>query len=75
MSAVLIVPGLGQCDRTCYDAKFVKCTCVCKGAAHRKGLAGAVEAVRKLVAESPPEGAELVGEATDGLFDIDEVGP
>jgi len=34
---------VGRCDAKCYNAKHEKCTCVCCGRNHGKGLAQALE--------------------------------
>lgn len=33
----------GRCDSRCYNAKLVKCTCICTGINHQKGKNQATE--------------------------------
>ncbi len=37
----------GRCDARCYNAKRPKCTCICRGMNHGKGLAAAQENTRR----------------------------
>lgn len=40
--------GLDACDASCYMARHQKCTCICGGVNHGKGLARAAENTRRL---------------------------
>lgn len=37
-----------RCDAKCHEAKHEKCTCICGGMNHGKGLKNAVENMRQL---------------------------
>lgn len=49
-----------RCDANCYNATGQKCTCICGGANHGKGLEKALENTRKIV-ETFAERAEQEG--------------
>ncbi len=41
--------GHHKCDEKCYDAKRIKCTCICGGKNHGKGLRQALKNLQELV--------------------------
>jgi hypothetical protein len=42
---------VGRCDAKCYNAKGDKCTCICGGANHGKGMRQAVENTARLASK------------------------
>ncbi len=41
--------GHHKCDEKCYDAKRIKCTCICGGKNHGVGLRQALKNLQELV--------------------------
>jgi hypothetical protein len=61
---------VGRCDARCHDAEGPDCDCICGGANHGRGYAGAVETTReRLVGRGLlPPGAVVAPEAEAALF-------
>lgn len=62
---------LGRCDAKCYNAKGLKCTCVCGGMNHGVGLNQAIDNIHKnraLLMDSQEAGEFIIKEGQYQLF-------
>lgn len=57
---------VGRCDAHCHEARTPKCTCICGGRNHGKGLKQAVENNKQLIDD---ENLKRFAEAHDPPFD------
>lgn len=48
----------GRCDARCYNARHTKCTCICGGCNHGKGLQAALQQTREMFSELCRRAAE-----------------